>query len=200
MPTAAPEVLSASAWLAMTVNAAVRLRNARRGVVATGGRALPVGQLGPSLVPDCLRRGACGLADVPGGPHGTAPAAGRTSVRAAGVPEADLASWVFRRVSAAGWRYRARVRVHADAAAVVGRINPAVETVTAVDDETCVLETGADTVDSLAVHLGLLRCDFEVTDPPELVATYASWPVATSGRRLHPQPDPRLARRLDRRA
>jgi predicted DNA-binding transcriptional regulator YafY len=42
--------------------------------------------------------------------------------------------------------------------------------VTAVDDTTCVLETGADSIDSLAVHLGLLGFDFEVSDPPELVA------------------------------
>jgi hypothetical protein len=42
--------------------------------------------------------------------------------------------------------------------------------VTPIDDGRCVLETGADTVDSLAVHLGLLGFDFEVKDPPELVA------------------------------
>jgi predicted DNA-binding transcriptional regulator YafY len=85
------------------------------------------------------------------------------------LPEADLASYVSRRVSAAAWRHHARVTVHAPAAAVVERINPAVGMVTAVDDETCVLETGADTIDSLAVHLGLLGYDFEATDPPELV-------------------------------
>ncbi|HEX6360145.1 YafY family protein [Actinophytocola sp.] len=85
------------------------------------------------------------------------------------LPDDDLASYVARRVSAAAWRYRARVTVRAPATAVASRINPAVGVVTAVDDETCVLETGADTIDSLAVHLGLLGCDFEVTDPPELV-------------------------------
>jgi predicted DNA-binding transcriptional regulator YafY len=86
------------------------------------------------------------------------------------LPDADLASYVSRRASAAGWRYRARVTVHAPAATVVARINPAVGVVTPIDDKTCVLETGADTIDSLAVHLGLLGYDFEATDPPELVA------------------------------
>jgi hypothetical protein len=62
------------------------------------------------------------------------------------------------------------VTVLAPAATVVDRINPAVGVVTAVDDETCVLETGSDTIGSLAVHLGLLGCDFEVVEPPELVA------------------------------
>lgn len=49
------------------------------------------------------------------------------------------------------------------------RITPAVGTVEAVDDTTCVLVTGADTVESLAVHLSLLDTDFEVAEPPELV-------------------------------
>ena len=86
------------------------------------------------------------------------------------LPEADMASYVSRRVSAAAWRYRARVTVRASADAVVERVNPAVGVVTAVDDHACVLETGADTVESLAVHLGLLGYDFEVVEPPELVA------------------------------
>jgi predicted DNA-binding transcriptional regulator YafY len=86
------------------------------------------------------------------------------------LPEADLASYVSRRVSAAAWRHHARVTVRAPAAAVVERINPAVGVVTAIDDRTCVLETGSDSIDSLAVHLGLLGFDFEVSDPPELVA------------------------------
>ena len=85
-------------------------------------------------------------------------------------PDGDVTAYVARRVSAAAWRYRARVTVHAPAAVVVARINPAVGTVEAVDDATCILDTGADTVESLAVHLGLLGVDFTVLDPPELVA------------------------------
>jgi predicted DNA-binding transcriptional regulator YafY len=73
-------------------------------------------------------------------------------------------------VSAAAWRYRARVTVHAPADAVVERINPAVGTVEAVDADRCVLHTGADSLDTLAVHLGLLGVNFTVTEPPELVA------------------------------
>ena len=33
----------------------------------------------------------------------------------------------------------------------------------------CVLDTGADELDILAVQLGLLNVDFIVTEPPELV-------------------------------
>jgi predicted DNA-binding transcriptional regulator YafY len=85
-------------------------------------------------------------------------------------PAADLAAYVARAASAAAWRYRARVVVDAPAAAVAARISPAAGTVEAVDDRTCVLDTGADTVESLAVHLGLLDADFTVDGPAELVA------------------------------
>ena len=85
------------------------------------------------------------------------------------LPDEDLAAYVARRASAAAWRYRSRVTVHAPASYVLDRINPAVGSVEAVDDDTCVLDTGADSLDSLAVHLGLLGVDFTVTGPPELV-------------------------------
>jgi hypothetical protein len=77
---------------------------------------------------------------------------------------------VARGVSSAGYRFQARVTVHASAAEVAARINPAVGVVEAIDDDSCVLATGADSVDTVAVCLGLLDLDFEVTEPPELIA------------------------------
>ncbi|GAA3829225.1 helix-turn-helix transcriptional regulator [Amycolatopsis tucumanensis] len=84
------------------------------------------------------------------------------------LPE-EVTDRVRRGVSAAAWRYRAEVTVHAPADVVRERINPAVGTVEAIGATTCVLHTGADTVQSIAVHLGLLDLDFTVTGPPELV-------------------------------
>ncbi|WP_018656295.1 helix-turn-helix transcriptional regulator [Actinomadura flavalba] len=86
------------------------------------------------------------------------------------LPEEDVAAYVSRRASAAAWRYHATVTVRAPAATIAARVSPAVGTVEPVDDASCLLRTGADTVESLAVHLGLLDADFEVTGPPELVA------------------------------
>ena len=83
---------------------------------------------------------------------------------------ADVIDRVQRGVSAAAWRHHARITVHAPAEAVLAKINPAVGSVEPVDARTCVLHTGADTLESLAVHIGLLNLDFTVTDPPELVA------------------------------
>jgi predicted DNA-binding transcriptional regulator YafY len=85
-------------------------------------------------------------------------------------PAGGVTAFVSRRVSSAAWRHRARVTVHAPADHVLARINPAVGTVEPVDDATCVLDTGADTIDTLAVHLGMLGVDFTVHEPPELVA------------------------------
>ncbi|TDC67067.1 YafY family transcriptional regulator [Micromonospora sp. KC207] len=82
----------------------------------------------------------------------------------------DVAAYVSRRVSAAAWRYRTEVTVHAPASIVADRISPAVGTVEPVDECTCVLHTGADTVETLGVYLGQLGEDFHVTGPPELLA------------------------------
>ncbi|RSN71016.1 helix-turn-helix transcriptional regulator [Actinomadura sp. WAC 06369] len=84
------------------------------------------------------------------------------------LPE-EAVDQVRRGVSSASWRYRARVVVHAPAERVAERINAAVGAVTPVDDTRCLLDTGADGVEALAVHLGLLGFDFTVTEPAELV-------------------------------
>ncbi|MFC7544946.1 helix-turn-helix transcriptional regulator [Plantactinospora sp. GCM10030261] len=82
----------------------------------------------------------------------------------------NLAAYVARGVSGAGFRFRAQVTVYAPAEVIADRINPAVGVVEAVDERTCVLSCGADSVDTLAVYLGLLDADFEVATPAELVA------------------------------
>ena len=87
------------------------------------------------------------------------------------LPEgSDLAAYVSRRVSAAAWRYHARVRVHAPAERIRRKVPAAAGQVEAVDEGTCLLHTGADTLETLAVYLGMLGADFEVDAPPELVA------------------------------
>jgi predicted DNA-binding transcriptional regulator YafY len=85
-------------------------------------------------------------------------------------PPEEATVHVTRGVAAAAWRYRARVTVHAPAATIADRITPAVGTVEAVDERTCVLDTGADSLETLAVYLGMLGTDFTVSDPPELRA------------------------------
>ena len=85
------------------------------------------------------------------------------------LPDADVAAWISRSVWSAGWRYWARVRLHAPAEAVAERIPPGVGLLEAVDERSCLLATGAETLETLAVHLGMLGVDFQVSEPPELV-------------------------------
>ena len=82
----------------------------------------------------------------------------------------DVAAYVARNVSAAGFRFQARITVYAPAEVISSRIHPAVGTVEPIDDQTCVLATGADSIETIAVYVGLLDADFHVSEPPELVA------------------------------
>ena len=86
------------------------------------------------------------------------------------LPAGDIAEYVARRVSAAGWAQRARITVFAPAGEVIERINPSVGAVEAVDGHSCVLSTGADSLTTIAVSIGMLGLDFRVEDPPELAA------------------------------
>src|ERR1700712_281713 len=85
------------------------------------------------------------------------------------LPASDIASYVAGRVSAARWRLHAEIVVLAPAAIVSARISPAVGTVTEIDDGRCLLTTGADNVETLAVYLGLVGQAFTITGPPELI-------------------------------
>jgi predicted DNA-binding transcriptional regulator YafY len=83
------------------------------------------------------------------------------------VPGGDVTAYVEKTVGRATWRYRARVLLHAPAAALADRLPPAVE-LEPVDERSCIATTGADDPYLLALYLGLLGVDFDVIDAPEL--------------------------------
>jgi predicted DNA-binding transcriptional regulator YafY len=85
------------------------------------------------------------------------------------LPGEDYTSLVLREVASAGWAVHARIAVDASAEDVLARINPAVGVVEPVTGATCVLVTGADSVEVLAVYIGMLGYDFHVDGPPDLV-------------------------------
>lgn len=85
------------------------------------------------------------------------------------LPTEDLASYVSQGVSAATWRYRARVMVRASAAVVAERVPAAAGTVEAIDENSCMFEAGSDNPETLALWLGMLDADFTIVDAPELV-------------------------------
>jgi predicted DNA-binding transcriptional regulator YafY len=86
------------------------------------------------------------------------------------LPDDDVAAYVARRVGSAPWRVTVSVTVHAPAERMAERVPPAAGMFEAVDADRCVFRTGSDNPETLAVWLGMLGADFEVTEPPELVA------------------------------
>ena len=81
----------------------------------------------------------------------------------------DYTSFVLREVAVAGWAVHCRVRVDAPAEEVLARINPTVGVVEQVDEGHCDLVTGGDSVEVVAVWIGMLGLDFHVDEPPALV-------------------------------
>lgn len=84
-------------------------------------------------------------------------------------PAADLAAYTSYAISTGVYRYRATVTVYAPAEAVAERVPPTTGVVEAVDAASCTLYVGANDLDGMAWHLGLLGFDFRVHEPPELV-------------------------------
>jgi predicted DNA-binding transcriptional regulator YafY len=85
--------------------------------------------------------------------------------------DAEAEALVARGVPPEARKFQARIVVHAPAQQIAERIGPWIGSVEALDDDRCVLVTGAERVEDIAVHLGWLGCDFQVTEPPELVNT-----------------------------
>ena len=64
---------------------------------------------------------------------------------------------------------------------LANRIGPWVGRIEPLDDESCVLTTGADRIEDFAAWLGFLGADSEVSDPPELVAQLRALAARYSG-------------------
>lgn len=84
-------------------------------------------------------------------------------------PDVDLAAYLSRGVSAAAYRYQARVTLHVPAQTAADHIAPTVAVIEAVDPHNCLLHTGSNSLDELAVYLGLFDLPFTVHEPPELI-------------------------------
>ena len=85
------------------------------------------------------------------------------------LPGQDYTSFVLRDVASTGWKVHARITVLASAQEVLSRINATVGVVESISDRRCVLVTGADSLETIAVYIGMLGLDFEVSEPPGLV-------------------------------
>ena len=80
----------------------------------------------------------------------------------------DAAALVQRSISTSPYRYQARVELDAPIATMAERVPPTVAVLEAIDEQTTLLTTGSDNLDSIVFHIGMLDVDFRVLEPAEL--------------------------------
>jgi predicted DNA-binding transcriptional regulator YafY len=81
----------------------------------------------------------------------------------------DVAQFVARSMTQVPYRYRMRLRLKGSAAELVKRIPSWCGVLEALDDASCALSTGADSIEVLAAQVVLTGTDFEILDSRELV-------------------------------
>ncbi|MBF6166554.1 YafY family transcriptional regulator [Streptomyces gardneri] len=84
-------------------------------------------------------------------------------------PDADLSGYLTRGVTTAPYRYAARITMSVPAEVAAERIAPTVGVIEARDAASCVLRTGANSLDELAIYVATFGFPFRVHEPPELV-------------------------------
>ncbi|WMX47773.1 YafY family protein [Streptomyces roseicoloratus] len=84
-------------------------------------------------------------------------------------PAEDLAAYVAKGVSTAAYATEATIRLHVPLAEAAAAVGAADGTLTAEGERSCLLRTGAHSLDLMVVHVSMIGFEFEVLDPPELV-------------------------------
>jgi predicted DNA-binding transcriptional regulator YafY len=84
------------------------------------------------------------------------------------LPDAEAAARVLRGAGSLAWKYQAEVRLHASAEELAGRIPPEAGLLVPIDDQTCLLQTGTNSLLDLVAYLTKLDVGFTAVSPPEL--------------------------------
>ncbi|MEU8252159.1 WYL domain-containing protein [Nonomuraea sp. NPDC048916] len=84
-------------------------------------------------------------------------------------PQEDVAAYVSQAISSAPYRYRARILFHAPLEAVAPRTSPAAGRLERLGAGACVLHTGSNSLEELALYVAVKGFAFEVLDPPDLL-------------------------------
>ncbi|WP_327291805.1 helix-turn-helix transcriptional regulator [Streptomyces sp. NBC_01198] len=80
----------------------------------------------------------------------------------------DAAAYVAKGVTSRAYRYQAVILLHTSAATLAEYDWTGFGTVTVHDDLSCELRTGFESLEALAMYVGMLGVEFEVKEPPEL--------------------------------
>ena len=78
-----------------------------------------------------------------------------------------------RGITTEAYRYHCRLSVLAPAAVIAEHLGPTIAMVTAVDDTRCEVTVGSNSLDEVALYVGLLGHEVVVLKPAELAAHFA---------------------------
>ena len=97
-------------------------------------------------------------------------------------PDGDAATYLAHQLSSRTWPFQATVALHASAEAVADRVWPGMGVLEAVDEDSCRLHVGADTLTALVWMITSVDVDFTlVSGPPGLAEAFR----AQAARCLH---------------
>lgn len=82
----------------------------------------------------------------------------------------DIAAYVSRSIREVPYRYRMRIRLKGSLADLVRRIPGWCGVLEVLDEESCALSTGADSLEALAAQVVLTGADFEILGAPEFAS------------------------------
>ena len=83
-------------------------------------------------------------------------------------PAEDLGGYLARGTTTDVYRHRCRVTVHASVDVVAAVIPSSAAVITPIDDSSCGLVAGSNSLDEMALWLGLIGADFTLHEPAEL--------------------------------
>jgi predicted DNA-binding transcriptional regulator YafY len=104
--------------------------------------------------------------------HSPGPPGRRFSPRP--LPADDVAAYVSQSISSAPYRYQARILFRAPLAKVAGQSSLTAGRLEAAGPDACLFYAGSNSLDELALYVGLKGFEFEVLDPPELIPVLRS--------------------------
>ena len=85
------------------------------------------------------------------------------------LPTGDAAAFVVEAIRAPFATHQAVIRLHAPLEVVADRLPPSAGVLEAVDADTCLLRTVTDSLEWLALFVGVLGVHFDVVEPPALL-------------------------------
>ncbi len=84
-------------------------------------------------------------------------------------PDPDISGYTSRAISTSAYRYQARFTLHVSAETAAERIAPTTGALEPIDEHSCTLRAGSNSLDELAIYVTTKGFDFQVHEPPELV-------------------------------